>query len=637
MKRELKRERISLYVPDRFVKYYSRKVRDKPARYRYLTDTITASRLPLTVQRLLAIATFYSTLSFFIGAFVGYAVLKSIVPGSLLYITQYLHGTAIGEFFAHHRTELDLIYTLLWTFMFGIIAYKLVEYLILSYPSFVVSRRKNEIDVYLPHAINMMYGMAAGGIGTYEMIKAVAETRFMFGELSKEFGTIIQLTDIFKEDMLTAMRYVRDTTPSEKLSSFLDDFIFIIKGGGSLSNFLKNKSKEYFEEQEVSYSSYLDFLSVMTETYLAAFILFPLFLLVVLVMMQVAGEDILKTYRTGILVLLPLATIFFTYLIKSSLPVPPARTEKRVFRHEEDLFVRKVDSEMKSFRVKKFRKVLKRIKSVLMHPLEDAVYTIEFRIVSFYVIILVAIATFAALRFLSLKELPIVSLSAGAIPLIFFFELRERTVRQIEKRIPEIFRELAILNEAGLTIIEALRVLSSLELGIISKEISMIRRRVEWGEPVARAFRLLEMRIRSDVVAKVVPISVKALETSPTYKDAFQTVATFASAEVGLREKIRSGMFLYVVIIYLSMFVFLLIVYIMINNILSVFSVTVTEGVTFIPNIGFIKDTFYQVSLLVGVLSGIIAGVVGTGKVTCGLKHSYVFFAATYLLFNYFL
>ena len=633
----MKRERISLYVPCRLVRYYSKRVRMKPARYKHLSNAIMSSRLPLTVQRLLAIATFYPLLSFFVGVFVGYVILTTVIPeGTIIYtLYRYTEGTRFGDILLSRFAEAKFVSATIWTFIFGIVAYKLVEYLILSYPSFISSKRKGEIDIYLPHAVNMMYGMAVGGIGTYEIIKTVAEAKSMFGELSKEFGTVVQLTDIFREDFLSAIRHVRDTTPSERLSSFLDDFIFIIKGGGKLSNFLKNKSAEYFEEQEVSYTSYLDFLSVMIETYLAAFILLPLFLLVILIVMQMVGENILNTYRVGTAVLLPVATVLFIYLIKASLPIPQARTGKRELGLKDGIFAKKIETKMATFKVKKLKRLMKKAKSALLHPLEDAIYTIEFRIVSFYVLILAVIVTLIASRFLSLRDLPVVTLSAVAIPLILFVEIRERAIRQIEKRIPEIFRELAILNEAGLGIIGALKVLSSIELGTISKEINIIRSRIEWGEPISRAFRLLEVRIKSDVIAKVIPISVKAMETSPKYKDAFQTVSEFASAEVGLREKIRSSMFLYIVVIYLSISVFLLIAYIMIHNILSTFGTAVTGGVTFLPKLDLIKETFYQVSMLTCVLSGLIAGVIGSGKVLSGLKHAYVFLIATYFVFNY--
>ncbi len=635
----MRRERISLYVPCRLVRYYSKKVRERPARYRYLSSTIMSSRLPITVQRLLAIATFYPLLSFFVGAFIGYIILITVIPeDAVIYtICHYTESTELRDVLMLHFAEARFVSTVLWTVVFGVVAYKLTEYLILSYPSFISSKRKSEIDIYLPHAVNMMYGMAAGGIGIYEIIKTVAESKSMFGELSKEFGTAVQLTDIFKEDLLSAIKYVRDTTPSERLSGFLDDFIFIIKGGGKLSSFLKNKSAEYFEEQEVSYTSYLDFLSVMIETYLSAFILLPLFLLVILVVMQMVGENILNMYRVGTAVLLPAATILFIYLIKASLPIPQTKIRKRGLDFKEDIFAKKVEAKMGTFKVKKLKRLVKKAKSALLHPLEDAVYTIEFRIISFYVLVLAIIVTFVASRFLTLRDLPVVTLSAAAIPLILFIEIREKAIRQIEKKIPEIFRELAILNEAGLGIIGALKVLSSIELGMISKEINIIRSRIEWGESISRAFRLLETRVKSDVIAKVIPISVKAIETSPKYKDAFQIVSEFASAEVGLREKIRSSMFLYVVVIYLSISVFLLIAYIMIHNILSTFSTSVAGGVTFTPKLDLIKETFYQVSILTCVLSGLIAGVIGSGKVLSGLKHAYIFLIATYFVFNYLL
>ena len=51
-------------------------------------------------------------------------------------------------------------------------------------------------------------------------------------------------------------------------------------------------------------------------------------------------------------------------------------------------------------------------------------------------------------------------------------------------------------------------------------------------------------------------------------------------------------------------------------------------------NIDTIKEVFFEISLMVGLFSGIIAGVIGEGKIESGLKHSYVFLMATYIVFK---
>ena len=623
------REKVRLYVPEPIVRYYRKSISKKPEKYRLIEKSIDASRLPLTVQRLLAIALFYSFISSVGGMVFAFLLFRVLIPETELVK---LILSLIGIAYTPSGNYLPIVFgfLFLWILIFGIVSYKLVNYLILSYPSFIANRRKNEIEMYLPHAINMMLGMASGGIGIHEIVNSLAESKSMFGELSNEFATVVKMSNIFKEDLITSMRYVRDTTPSEKFSAFLDDFIFMVKGGGSVSSFLENKSKEYFETQEAGFTSFLDFLSIMAEVYLAAFILLPLFLLIMLVVMQISGELMLESYRILILTILPVSTIVFVYIIKSSMPVPKVKTEFEELKLE-DKIKAVVKPGNATFKINKFKKILKRIKFYLLLPyMERAFYTLHFRILLFHILIFSIIVFAVTSRFLSPEKVAVVSVSAFAIPLLVLIEIKERTISQIERRIPDIFRELAILNEAGLNIIEALKILSTIELGIISREISIVKRDIEWGESVAKAFRKMEMRIRSDVIAKIIPISIKAIDTSPTFKDAFLTVSNFANSEVRFKDKIKSNMFTYVVMIYFSIAVFLVIVYTLINNILYGFGEAVM-----IANIELIKETFLQVSVVVGLLSGLIAGVISSGKVTAGLKHSYVFLMFVYIVFSY--
>jgi len=235
-----------------------------------------------------------------------------------------------------------------------------------------------------------------------------------------------------------------------------------------------------------------------------------------------------------------------------------------------------------------------------------------------------------------LERSVILTVSAVAIPLIVLVELRGRTIRKIEEKIPDVFRELSVLNEAGLNILEALKVLSESEIGTVAKEMRVVKRKIEWGTTVHRAFNVLAVRIRSDLIAKIIPIITKALEVSPTYKDAFLTVAKYADAEVRFAKRIRNYMFTYIVITYMSIFIFLFVVYIVINSFFSAFAInrTAMGMISFTMNVERIKEVFFEISLMVSLFSGIIAGVIGEGKLEAGLKHAYIFLMATYVVFR---
>ncbi|MFP3909838.1 MAG: type II secretion system F family protein, partial [Archaeoglobaceae archaeon] len=56
---------------------------------------------------------------------------------------------------------------------------------------------------------------------------------------------------------------------------------------------------------------------------------------------------------------------------------------------------------------------------------------------------------------------------------------------------------------------------------------------------------------------------------------------------------------------------------------------------TSLTNIDQIKETSLQISMAVGLFSGMVAGVISSGKVTAGFKHSYIFLIVAYFVFTY--
>ncbi len=623
------RERVKVFVPHFMVRYFFKRIRECPEKFRVVEKSIDSARLPLTVQRLYAIALFYSFITSMGVIIFSFLIFKAFIPEMELINWIF---SLIGVEYSPSGSSVTIIYLFLfmWISALGIISYSLVNNLILSYPSILAKRRKGEIEMYLPHSINLMLCMSSGGISAYEIIKSLAESNDMFGELSKEFATIIKMSEFFDEDLITSIKYVRDTTPSDKLSSFLDDFVFMIKGGGNISSFLESKSKEYIERQEVEFNSYLDFLSIMAEVYVAAFILLPLFLLIMLVVMQISGGFMLESYKIMILTILPVSTLIFVYIIKSAIPIPQIKTELEGDLSKDEVGA-SIEEKESDFKINNMERWLRKIKYYLLLPFSRwSIYTAPFRFFIFYICVFTLIVFAVSLSFTSFHKVMIISASAFIIPFLILIEIRGRIIGQIERRIPDMFRELAILNEAGLNIIEALKVLTSVEFGIMSREISLLRGDIEWGDSVTRAFKKMGSRVKSDIVSKVIPVSVRAIEASPSFKDAFLTVSGFANSEIRFKDKIRSNMFTYLVIIYFSFIVFLVIVYVLINNVLHGFGEAAS-----ITNIEQIKEISLQISIAVGLFSGMVAGVISSGKITAGFKHSYIFLIVAYFVFAY--
>ncbi len=619
-------------IPKTFVRKWTRKVLKERWKYKDVEKALVSARLPFTVQELMATAEFYSIVSFFVGLILGAVVIVAVPPTFILYTARYT---------PFYNIVLANFNVIRWTYplialILGFVAYKLTKYSILSYPFFIANRRKSEIELYLPHAISMMYSMATGGIPIQNMIRTIAESKHIFGELSREFMIILEMVDVFKKNVYDGMRFVRDTTPSPQLSSFLDNLIFILEGGGKLSEFLKRKSEELSEERERTFESFIDFLGMMAEVYISVFIVFPLFLLIVLTVMKLMGTAMFELYKVAVLIMLPVSTVMFVWLIRSMIPLPKVKLEEFESKYE-TIKANVVDEIRDSFTVDKVKRLKKRVLRIILHPFTENIYRIELRIVTIH-IALATLTVFAiACRFIKFEYAVLVAFSTFVLPLIFIVEMKERIMRRLEERLPDVFSELAMLNEAGLTILEGLKVLSQTEMGILTKEILTTRREIEWGVLIPRAFVRFGIRVKSEILSKIVPVVVKALETAPTIKDAFYIVARYADSEVSFKKRMRSSTFLYVVIIYMCIAIFLVTTYMVITNFFKPFSNVSTTGfgnVAVSMNIDEIKNSFFQVAMIVGILSGLVAGQIGEGNVLLGLKHSYVFAIMTYVTFN---
>ncbi|NOY11365.1 MAG: hypothetical protein GXO67_04625, partial [Archaeoglobi archaeon] len=322
-----------MYAPGFLKRRYSRKYLKNREKYEELEKALRSSRLPLTVYELLASSSFYSLL-----AFVLTTLLFSLVLAYLLHdvsttfvnlVLDRLSGVSVyadrlSSFLTPDAAEKLRLYMLEYYFLLsvipGYVAYRLVKYLILSYPFFVRDRRKGEIDLYVPHVINMMYGMAVGGLSPVEIMREISKLEHLFGELSVEFREVLKNFEVFRKDIFTSLRYVRDTTPSRRLSAFLDSLIVVLQGGGSFSSYLKSKSEEYEEEQEITFSEATSFMEILFEIYISIFMMFPMLLLIVLVVSKFVSGNVMDGYVYLMYVTLPLASAFIIMLAKSTLP-----------------------------------------------------------------------------------------------------------------------------------------------------------------------------------------------------------------------------------------------------------------------------------------------------------------------------
>ncbi len=608
---------INIYVPRFLVRYFRKRYRADKSRYHELERNLRSCRFPITVPKYLAIALFYPLIlspAFF---FLGYEI------GSLT--ASYLNIEAI-----------EWIVASLFVAVLTIAA----RFLILVYPKFYASHRKRQIEVVFPHVVNMMLGISKGGVPALEMFKVIAEEVSVTGEVGKEFAVVVNCVQAFHKDLLSAIKYVASTTPSQRFADFLDDLVSVIEGSGKLNEFLDFKSKHLMDEKEKYQDLFLNSLGILAEVYVAALVVAPLFMLIIFVVMGMLGNTTMKLMQLLVYLYMPLGGLAFIWLLSSMIKEQEIKwAGERVRRSRLVARVAKngrkpgyiYPSPLKRYSLRIFR-----IVRTLIGDIGVFVYRPEY---SFYFTLPVLALILLFAHTMEVEMLFMIFLAVIVTPYAVLVEMKNRRVRKVEEHIPDFLKQLASLNESGLNIVSAIRILSTSNMGVLTSEIIKVRKDLEWGMLLSDALKRFERRVGSMTVTKVTSILLRAMEAAGTIKDALFTAATDAQLYLELRSRIKNEMFVYIIVIYMTFGVFLFTIFVLSKNFIQIFSnmnIPTTAYAQFrVPDITALSRLFYHTSLINGTVSGLIAGLMGEGELRAGLKHAIVLAAVTFFVFNF--
>ncbi len=629
---------LNLYAPPFLIKYYKKKYNEEKYKYHNLERNLKSCRMPVTVAKYMAIAAFYPLI--LLPGFLVMGLLLGDILAEPVNSLSLLSGfsTALPVFLEGQRLFLIEVFmatafTLLFTY--------LTRFLILQYPKIYASQRKQNIEVTFPHAVNMMLGMAKGGTPVLKILRVISAEKNVTGEVGEEMGVIVTKVEIFHKDLVKSIREVAQTTPSEIFSDFLDDLVSILEGSGKMGDFLEYKSKHLLDEKEKYQGLFLNTLGVMAEVYVSILVVAPLFLIIIFVVMGMLGEVNQKLMTLIIYLYMPVGGMMFMLMISSMMrgfevewvgeKVKKIPVTARVVKEQEKEFTYESNFQRSA------KKLLRNIRSIA----SDLHIFISRPEYAFYITIPLSVLSIPFIIAWKIETILIYLLVLNAIPYTILAEIRKRRIRKIEEHMPDFLKQLASLNESGLNIVVAVRMLSSSNLGVLTKEIVKIRKDLEWGMLLPQALKRFETRTGSATVTQVTSILLRAMEASGTVKDALFTAARDAQLYMRLKQNVKNEMFVYVLVIYMTFGVFLFTILILSKNFLQVMpsssSFQEFSGAQFnMPDIGRLTTLFYHTTLINGAIGGFVAGLMGEGEMKSGLKHAIIMVSIAFIAFQFF-
>jgi flagellar protein FlaJ len=208
-----------------------------------------------------------------------------------------------------------------------------------------------------------------------------------------------------------------------------------------------------------------------------------------------------------------------------------------------------------------------------------------------------------------------------------------RWKKSIDEHLPDLFRSIVQAQQTGMTLPQALEEASKRHYGSLTEELRKMVAQMSWGMPFEKAFQSLNQRVDTTLMRRSVPLIVEASRTGGQIERVFDPMGKFVQETLTLNKERQTQIRPYLAIIYVAFFVFLV-------TIILLFKTFFVQMVD-IPIMGFAiltpeeaKRIFFHMSIMQAFFSGLIAGKMGEGTMSAGLKHSVILLACGYIAFK---
>lgn len=634
--------------------YIYQRIKRDPVRFNSLHADMTSARIGMTPEQYVWRSVKISLLAGIAFAALGFVASLSFTLPSLegrIGITN-VFGLQLPTFFSGQLpAELLAITILIVSFVIGMY---LGYALLMRIPGIEKTNRSIKINLTLHNAVAYMYAMRKGGAQLMPIFQSLSERADIYGEVALEFRQIVRDADFFGYDVVTAIRHLSETTPSEKLKLFLEDLLSIIDGGGDMGEFLSMRVRMYQEEARFEQKQFLNVLSLVAEGYVTLFVAGPLFLIIIMVVMGMTGGSAVLQLSLVTYAVMPIGSLIFIVLI-DLISIKAENTEryttiKWLHAYPDITIVKKEDEGQQYDQLKKYDRI-RTITDHIRHPLESFITNVDHTL---YITVPIAILYIGSV-FLRVPQYRDIDVYLGVvddhiviavliilIPYAIFYEIWSRKVLGIQSLVPDFLERLSGINQVGLTIAQAIAIMVNTNLGLLSYEIRRIKRDMDWGANFTEALVRFEQRVSTPAIARTVTLITKASEMSGQISEVLSIASSDAKMSEALKKERLTEMFIYTAIVYLSFFVFLFVVAVLTMQFLPILADIDTQGLSSAGSIGSFGSiplaTFarilYHACLMQALFSGLIAGQMGESSVAAGVKHSCILLIIALVTFN---
>jgi flagellar protein FlaJ len=208
--------------------------------------------------------------------------------------------------------------------------------------------------------------------------------------------------------------------------------------------------------------------------------------------------------------------------------------------------------------------------------------------------------------------------------------------KAVDEHLPDLFRSIVQAEETGMTLPKALEEAAKRDYGPLTCELKKMTAQISWGASFEDALLAFGKRVGTVLTLRTVPMIIEASRSGGRVEKVFDPMGKFIQSTLFLEKERKTQTRPYIAIIYVALFVFLFTIVLLFKTFF-----TSVEGV---PLLGTssespvdLQRTFLHMTFVQGFFGGLVAGKMGEGTMSAGLKHSLIMMILGYVALRLFI
>jgi len=245
----------------------------------------------------------------------------------------------------------------------------------------------------------------------------------------------------------------------------------------------------------------------------------------------------------------------------------------------------------------------------------------------------------------TVDDVAIIALLIVMVPLAILDFRESQRIKHIEDALPNFFRDLAGMNDSGMTLPNAVHLVAQSEYSSLTPFIRKMDDEMSWNTTFIDAITRFRARLGTPLTDRSIDLIAKASKAGGDVSEVLRAAANDAYSFIQLRTERSNNMLIYVIIVLISFMVFVFVIAILVSTFLSTMasagSAASSAGAGAASFAGTVDLFFYtrlfsHAAMIQAIFSGLVAGQMGEGRAIAGLKYSAIMLVISWVMFRFF-